>query len=727
MVWLRRISGLLIAAAVVLGVAAGAVYAIVDPARLVQDAADRLDRTAGLKVTSGVEARWTLSPWPGIRIEDVTIRGHGLDLAARSAIASPDPVALLNGTVRAGRLTLQGADIRLDGATRPLPNLPELDVHLLDTTLTFAGAKDAAVIDLDARITLSGNRGPFSAQGTGTWKGVATSFRLNIDDPARANAAEAVKVGLSITAPLMSIEYDGTAALPGPRPWPLADGRLTLRADDPAAAAEWLGLDAVQAHGLIALDLEGRLEIAPDRLRTTLRATADRRGRTIGGELKFRADAGWMDSSRIGLSAVSRAGGLYSAYFDGTVVPAGTVEGRVKMSVLSVPKMLDWLDVPQIAPIRTVSRLNLAGALDLSPRTIDLRDADIQLDDQALVLSLGFDDRADPLVTASVMASGLDLPADPAQWVTLLSGWPDDVETRLELDLTDITLGRMDVARAGLTVTRKGQSGTAALRRVDVFDGTVAGEMTLTAEGPAPEASATLNGADLDLGQLAKLAGWPGALGSAGGQIRVSLLDPMATAWAERLKMTGEISVFRGALPIGDLAHALKGGPDTGQTAFASLTAKLASEGGLLTADPATLDLGDRVLSGKMQVDLRHYTLAATLTEPDVPSGLSLSGPLDTPAIRRVAASPSATDPNANTGLATTSTLRTDGPDPDQPNTAAATPPSDVREQEPDPSPTASDRKTLDNEADFAARPNEDVTPTANAVITAPVPLPAPR
>ena len=657
-IW-RRLALVALAVPVGVTVLAGGLLVSLDPARLVHNAGSQLSAATGLSVD--VQGSPSLGVWPSPRVRTGPIRIEADDdlgnftLSARSAEIALSFPALLRGQLKAAAVTLVAAKIAIPEST-VAPSLLQRAMADLDGDLGWLGLRDAEIViasaawpepviltyaDLDLDLPRWGH--PAQLSGTVFWRTRPIDLSARIETPDDLLQGRHTSVALALEAEGDNAQFAGTIAMSDHLPYPLISGTLTAHVAD---------LDAVRR--LVAADPTGmRLDVAEAELEITIKSTenrlalqtrmvGERHGRLATFELRATGMPGWMQSQEVEIAAVSRSGGLYSAYFDGMAGLDTGLAGQLRLAVLDVPSTAEWLSLPQMPEVQAAQRAAAVAEFSATPSEVELRQANLRLGDRHLsgALSLGFAGTR-PSLAVSLTTDELDLGAlyelDLASLHQLTGSAGNFSQANFDLSAGQITAGGLTFGQTDMRLRVAPQGTQAVLRRLDLFGGTVIGALRM-APG-AETVQAELVAAEIDAAALIDGAGYTGLSGALAAEITGSLVLKSGVPLAQQADFTGEASLYNGSLGLPNLAAISAGRQADGITPFRSLRGQLRVTDGVVDFDEARLVLDGPTLAGHISADLTSGTLTGRwipVAAAARQSALEIDGTLMSPRVTAV-------------------------------------------------------------------------------------------
>lgn len=660
---LRRLIAAILALAAlgVLGTVA-ALY-LVPRETVLATAFERLEQTAGLNVELQGRAEPVLWPIPGWQLGAVRLNradtGQTL-LTAEQALLTINPRGLLHGTLNVGALWLDDAtlDVTRNGDGLDLPGFPAdaprvgyLRLRNATLTLRDAGGAEPERFEADfAALDYAGRKEPLGIAVSGQWRGRQVDGRATFTTPDRAIRGDWVFAEIDTSIDADTLRFQGRFRPDFTDPIPILTGNIEAEIANPAGALSWLAElppdpTLVQLRDVTA---EGRIETVPDRLLLRLNTAGSWRDTRVSLDASLRGGAAWRDTGTGTLSAVSRAGGLYSTYLEGSFAREQGVSGDLSLSVLDVPGMTAAGMLPEALPTGDARTASLKGRLSATTDGIALADAALRLDQRNYAGDAALDLRGErPVISLGTDLDRLDL--DP--WlepvltgtrplVQIQSGL--DADLVLELTADQMHLRGVETGPASFAFTTGPDALSLDLRRLDLFGGTVAG--TLESRPGERRIAGQLNGAEISLDRALPpfgLSGMSGILsGTATGEIPVNLLERSLHGIAGE----AELQLFQGRIDDVDLSRATAG---PGQaTPFSRLDLTLNAADREISAEAIRLTTGAGSLTGQGTVDLQSRIIGFSLArEAPATGSVTLAGTLDLPEIRTTAGPAAAAAP----------------------------------------------------------------------------------
>lgn len=690
--WFKRI--FLTFMGLVLAGIAGLYVVIVtaDPARLSSQASTELSKLLGEEVTIAGAASVRIWPLPGLHTGEVSsatlLSGGG------TAILIPDPLASLAGEDRLWGVVLVRSRLSM------APDTAQTLIRRLAAQKGSDGLGFLAMLAGQLEIGSRAGQTPISRVSailvpgrslglelSGDWQGRAVSMTALAENAKGMFTANGAKITLLAKAGDDMLSYSGMFGQDAKTDQLTAHGIGAVSLHHAKPIADALGLEM---PGLLArlMHLEGTLQTrARDSdLLIKLNAGGVVDDRTLSFQVRLEGGADWRETGPDTMSVVSRGGGMFSAYLDGTFSAARKMKGKLSISVLDLPRLQKWLGLLPDTRLLDATRATFAADIRLNDDGFEITNGELQSGEQIVATSLKAV-RGDPAsLTGQLAFQNLDLSALHQAGYDRLRLILSELETAgvdlaIEIESASTVLEGIKLGAMKLGLAHRDGTALFEIGRLEIMNGLINGRVELATRGPA-HATGQIALAEIDAQAASKFFGLGLVSGAAAGAAGFTIPDLTRQADGQS-KIDGTFTILDGGLVLPDTAL----GPTTFRSANLNLTLadgrvrieelSLRSDGAPITGH-LDVTLADKSLEGRLQ-DAKGTTveLGGTMSAPIAKTVSVGNGKVDIaeapPNSATAPATPRATGPlpassepeTADTGPATTTPDTDAAPDSD--------------------------------------------------------------
>ncbi|MEM9058834.1 MAG: hypothetical protein AAGD13_00095 [Pseudomonadota bacterium] len=525
-----------------------------------------LEQSSDLRVTLSETFEPQLWPIPGWRLGAIEIRRSNADADAQALLSAKDAVLTLSRrSLLRGALWVDGAEINLRmmdrGLDLPLPKGRPLisSLYARDATVRLQDAEAASVerFDLDdAALDYRGANDPFRVRVAGNWRDRRLIAAVKLTSASRIARGDWTYVDGSVSLDNETAEFQGRLLPTGLTTAPQIAGNLTAKIGNPAGLISWWRGSPADPTliNLREVELQSRIETLDDRLLARTQWSGSFHTTPVSLELTLTGGDGWRETGAGTLEGISRSGGLYSAYFDGSVVEGQGISGDMTLSVLDVQRIFDVGLLPGSYRFTTAKRGSLRGRLSASLDGFGISDAKLGLGDRVLEGDAALDLRPDrPVISLSTEVQSLPVLETIDAWGaqrSVLNRALAEIEGDLvvEVSAERSDFGAFEGGRTIATVKRSAFGSVAEINRLDLFGGTLAGEIRSSARDEMLEIDAT--GAEIDAERLLGHMGLTGLTGTLGGSLELTASGRVDDPEWETALGSGSMTVTQGEIAL---------------------------------------------------------------------------------------------------------------------------------------------------------------------------------
>lgn len=324
------------------------------------------------------------------------------------------------------------------------------DVRVVDGTVSYTDERSGAahrVTSLDAQFSAPAATGPLAAKGDLDWQGEAIAFDANLSTLQSLLNDKRAKVVLDLQARPVAAKYSGALDVSAGA---ALDGTLGVKSPSLRALAAWLDRPLPQSEGFGPLSIDGRLKTSPGLVT--------------------------LDSAELSLDALKARGNIAAA----TTGARPHVKADLKISELDLNAYIGAAGATRPAPAAAPA----ATAPAAPPRAAPPAPA------------------APAARQPTSIEDLLQQPAGPrVKGYTARAGWSDEPFDVSLLDLVDadakLSVGRLlvrdlRIGQSDVVLALRNRVAKVTLERVQLYEGTGRGIVTLDAAGAAPQLGANL-------------------------------------------------------------------------------------------------------------------------------------------------------------------------------------------------------------------------------------------
>ena len=620
--------------------------------QIVPVAVSQFQTATGLQVEISDRFEPQIWPIPGWRLGPVRISAPSAPdtaalLSAKDALLSVAPRGLAQRTLRIGALWLDDVAVELPGieALSDRLSLPADTpyvgfLRLRNARVELSGDSTNAptALDLDfAAVDYAGTNRPLHLRGSGVWKNRRIQGSARLTSPDRAARGDWVFAQIEGRIDGDPLSFAGRFLPDLSQDLPTFAGTISVETANPAGAISWL-TDTPPDATLVSLrdvTLEGRIETLPERLLWRTRMAGSYRGTRVSLDTTLQSGPGWRENGTGTLNAVSRSGGLYSAYLNGNFAREHGVSGDLSLSVLDLPGMVAAGMVPQGIDLSGATNGSVKGRLSATTEGLAIADADLKLGSDRYTGDFALDLRGDrPVVSLGTAFDSLDV----GPWVDALTRGTQpmsrilpslDADLVLEFTADRLQLGDVTSGQAVFSVQTLPDATTVDLRRLDLFEGTLSG--TLSSKPNSQRVAIDLSGAEIDAASALAPFDLSGIRGILGGTVRAELPVNLAENGWRTVTTDAQVSLFQGE--VGGINLRTRDATENAITAFTQLELDLKINDSQVALDRITLtDVLGRI-EGIGSMDLANGAIAFNLQPDDADATVAIEGTRDAPRI----------------------------------------------------------------------------------------------
>ncbi|MBT5432668.1 MAG: AsmA family protein [Rhodospirillaceae bacterium] len=350
--------------------------------------------------------------------------------------------------------------------------------------------------------------------------------------------------------------------------------------------------------------------------------------------------------------------GLMTAGFDGYLVQAGTVSGKVDLSIPSLATLMIWLEQPLDPASPAPDTIKVGGTIEMIGDKISFTGADVAIDDLKASGDVSVDLGGDrPSIVANLVSEMLDLnpylPQPEENTASAESGdggsagggntlaeeWSDEeidfsgldaANADLTFDLAGLKIQAIEIGRSKLHIVVQNGSATFDLLEAALYGGNGTAHAVIDRSGARPAISKTVSVTGVQAEPLlAAAAGFDRLSGTTKLNLDITTSGSSQLQFMQNLFGNGDFEFADGAFRGANIAAMVRdfsidslnaATADEQSTDFSALTGTYTIENGLLTNDDLTLAAPLLRMTGQGNVNMPEKTLDYTIRPKAVAS-----------------------------------------------------------------------------------------------------------